>query len=101
MMQNEERKFYVYILANKTNNVLYTGVTNNLIRRIFEHREKQSPGFTNKYNISKLVYFETHDTFDQAVNREKKIKGGSRTRKINLIGTFNHDWKDLYGTIIS
>ena len=91
-----ERQYYVYVLTNKSNNVLYTGVTNSLSRRVFEHKQKLTPGFTKKYNLIKLVYYEIFDNVYDAINREKQIKGGSREDKIRLINKVNKDWKDLY-----
>jgi len=76
--------------------VLYTGVTNDLTRRIFEHKEKLIPGFTSKYNIDKLVYFEKFDYVEMAISREKQIKGYSRIKKQKLIDSFNQEWIDLY-----
>jgi len=78
-------QYYVYILANKYNNVLYTGVTKNLKKRVFEHREKIVKGFTEKYNISKLVYYESTPDIKAAITREKQIKGGSKADKVMLI----------------
>ena len=81
---------------NKHNNVLYTGVTNDLERRVYEHREKLVSGFTKKYNVYKLVYFEVTPSIEAAIQREKQIKGGSRKRKIDLIEGMNPQWRDLY-----
>ena len=94
-------KYYIYILTNRNNNVLYTGVTNNLIRRISEHKNKLSKGFTKKYNVTKLVYYEVYDNIIDAIKREKQIKGGSRLKKIELINKYNQDWEDLLYTIIT
>ena len=80
-----EKQFYVYFMTNKDSTVLYVGVTNNLMRRVFEHREKQVDGFTKKYNCTKLVYYEIFDRIVDAIEREKQIKGGSRKRKIFLL----------------
>lgn len=88
--------YYVYILTNKNNTVLYTGVTNNLVRRCFQHIQKLNPGFTAKYNVSKLVYFEFFDYINDAILREKQIKGYSRAKKKLLIDKINPDWNDLY-----
>jgi putative endonuclease len=85
----------VYIATNSRNTVLYTGVTNNLIRRIFEHREKLTPGFTSRYNVDKLVYFEVFESAEDAIHREKQIKAGPRQRKLDLINAMNPDYKDL------
>jgi len=87
--------FYVYILTNFTNKVLYTGYTNNLQRRIFEHKHKLDKGFTSKYNISKLVYFESLNNSGDAEAREKQIKGWRREKKIKLIESINPEWEDL------
>ena len=88
--------FYVYILTNKRGNVLYTGVTNDLSRRIYEHKHGSIDGFTKKYNVNKLVYFETCEYAVDAIAREKQVKGWSRKKKDELITAFNPVWKDLY-----
>ncbi len=88
--------YFVYIATNKTNSVIYTGVTNNLKRRIYEHRNKLVSGFSEKYNINKLVHFETFDNVENALQREKQIKAGSRKKKVELIKRANPDFKDLY-----
>jgi len=90
---------YVYLLTNKANSVIYTGVTSCLQRRIFEHREKLIDGFTNKYNINKLVYYEVCDNIETAIMREKQIKGGSRQKKIDLIERANPEYRDLYAEL--
>jgi len=86
-------------MTNKSNKVLYTGVTNDLIRRVYEHKQKQVPGFTKTYNINKLVYFEVFYDPENAIRREKQIKGGSRQKKIDLINKENEKWIYLYGTL--
>jgi putative endonuclease len=86
----------IYIMTNKYNKVLYAGVTSNLLRRVTEHKEKSVPGFTSQYNVNKLVYYEEYNTMEEAIAREKQIKGGSRQKKIDLIKSKNSDWKDLY-----
>ena len=91
---------YIYILFNKKNGTLYTGVTSNLIKRIYEHKNKFIDGFTKKYGIDKLGYYETFDTIVSAIEREKQIKGGSRKQKIQLIESINPNWQDLYDKII-
>ena len=91
-----EKNFYIYIMANKHNTTLYTGVTNNLIRRVYEHKSKLVDGFTKRYNVDKLVYFEMFDRAEDAITREKQIKAGSRSRKIELIHSMNPPWDDLY-----
>ena len=83
-------------MTNKRNTVLYTGVTNNLKKRIYEHKAKLVAGFTKKYNINKLVYYEIFDNMYNAIAREKQIKAGSRKKKFNLINSINPRWKDLY-----
>lgn len=83
-------------MTNKHNTVLYTGITNDLKRRSYEHREKLVEGFTKKYNLTKLVYYEIFRDANSAILREKQIKGGSRAKKLNLIVGLNPEWKDLY-----
>jgi putative endonuclease len=95
------KQYYIYIMTNRLNNVLYTGVTNDLVGRVYEHKEKLVKGFTKKYNITKLVYYEVFENIESAILREKQIKGGSRARKIKLIESMNKGWKDLYEGIIS
>ena len=94
-----ERIFSIYILTNKHDRVLYTGVTNDLKRRIFEHREGLVAGFTRRYNLHKLVYFEIANDAYAAISREKQIKAGSRAKKLALISTMNPEWRDLYDGI--
>ena len=86
-------------MANKNNTVLYTGITSDLKKRVYEHREKLVSGFTKKYNVSKLVYYEIYQDPENAILREKQIKAGSRQKKIDLINTMNREWLDLYDTI--
>jgi len=93
------KHYYVYILTNKRNTVLYTGVTNDLQRRVNEHRKKLIAGFTKKYNVYKLVYYEETESIEAAILREKQIKGGSRQKKIDLIVGMNPQWRDLYEEI--
>jgi putative endonuclease len=88
--------FYVYLLTNANHTVLYTGVTNDLERRCYEHKQKKIKGFTQKYNVHKLVYYEKFDFIDLAITREKQIKGYSRIKKNALIDKFNKEWKELY-----
>lgn len=90
---------YVYLLANKHNNVLYTGVTSDLIRRIYEHKSKLVKGFTQKYNVDRLVYYEACENIVVAIEREKQIKGWSRKKKDDLINALNLEWDDLYRSI--
>lgn len=88
------RKYYVYILTNKAR-TLYTGITNDLERRVFEHKNKLVPGFTTKYHITKLIWFDEFDDVLQAIEGEKKIKGWRRSKKVELIEKDNPEWKDL------
>jgi putative endonuclease len=92
-------QYYVYIITNKNNRVLYTGITNDLKRRVYEHKEKLVGGFTKKYNVSKLIYYEIYEDPENAILREKKIKAGSRQKKIDLINRVNKEWNDLYGEL--
>ena len=90
-----ERNFFVYLLTNWNDKVMYVGVTNNLERRVFEHKNKLVKGFTEKYNVKKLVYFEHTPNVKAALEREKEIKKWRREKKNNLVQTQNPDWKDL------
>ena len=90
------KHYYVYLMTNKNNTVIYTGVTNNLKKRVSQHKDKIIKGFTEKYNIVKLVYYEIFNNPYDAISREKQIKAGSRKRKIDLINKVNLKWKDLY-----
>ena len=96
----EEKLGYVYIITNSSNTTLYTGVTSNLIKRIYEHKNKFVEGFSKKYNLTKLVYFEETQSIISAIEREKYIKGKKRQYKIELITFQNPEWKDLYYDII-
>ncbi len=89
------REYCVYILTNKNNQVLYTGVTGDLTTRIEEHRGKVVESFTSRYNVNKLVYYEVFEDPLSAITREKQIKGGSRQKKIDLINRLNPNWRDL------
>ena len=90
---------YVYILASKRNGTLYTGATRDLVRRIYQHKSHQTDGFTHKYSVTQLVYYEKHDRLDQAIQREKQIKKWNRAWKLQLIEKRNPDWQDLYSDI--
>ncbi len=94
------KNMYVYIITNKNNTTLYIGVTNNLIRRIYEHKNKIIDGFSKKYNLTKLVYYECHDNEITAIQREKNLKHYSRKWKNDLINNFNPQWNDLYYNIL-
>ena len=90
------RQYYVYILTNNAGTVLYTGVTNDLKRRVFEHKNRLVEGFTKRYNIDRLVYYAVGGDIEGAIAEEKRIKGGSRNAKIALINSMNKEWRDLY-----
>jgi len=90
-----DKKYYVYIITNKSNKVLYIGVTNNLERRMFEHKNKLIEGFSKKYNLNKLVYYEETTDINNAISREKQLKNWHRDWKINLINQSNPEWRDL------
>ncbi len=92
----EEKQYFIYIMTTMTNTVLYTGVTNDLQRRVIEHRSDKGSKFTKKYKLYKLVYFESGDNVNSALAREKQIKGGSRNKKIELINSINPNWDDLF-----
>ena len=94
------KQWYVYILCNKRNWTLYTWVTNDLIKRVYEHKNKLIKWFTQKYWIDKLVHYEVYDNIYNAIEREKQIKSWKRWDKLNLIESGNSDWIDLYSTII-
>jgi putative endonuclease len=87
---------YVYMMTNKTDSVIYTGVTSDLKKRVYEHKEKLAEGFAKRYNINKLVYYEVFDSIVDAIEREKQVKAGSRAKKIKLINSFNPEFKELY-----
>ena len=91
-----EKQAYIYILSNRYNRVLYVGITSNLIKRVWEHKNKVVDGFTKRYNLNKLVYYEIYDDIDTAINREKQIKSWPRRKKLTLINTMNPFWNDLY-----
>ena len=87
-------------MTNIKHSVLYTGVTSDLIKRIYQHRENVSSGFTHKYKVKKLVYYEIHNDIYEAISREKQIKAGSRKKKIELINSINPEWRDLYNDLL-
>ena len=89
--------YFVYILTNSHHNVLYTGITNDLERRCLEHKNKKVKGFTSKYNLDRLIYFEEFEYVNSAIAREKQIKAYSRVKKDKLIDAFNPEWEDLFG----
>jgi putative endonuclease len=90
------KQYYVYIMANEIDTTLYIGITNDLKRRVYEHKEKMVDGFTKRYNINKLVYYEICQEVMGAISREKQLKGISRLKKNELIAQFNPYWQDLY-----
>ena len=94
------KQFYVYILASKKNGTLYIGVTSNLPQRIWQHKNEQVDGFTRKYNIKKLVYYEKHPNAESSISREKQLKKWNRAWKLRLIEKDNPEWVDLYGLIL-
>lgn len=94
------KNYYVYILTNKPNGTLYIGVTNDLARRMYEHRNKLINGFTKKYNLKKLIYFEVFDRIEDAILREKRLKKWNRQWKIELIEKTNPNWIDLYERLV-
>ena len=94
-----ERNYWVYIVASGLGGTLYIGVTNDLIRRVYEHKHKVAEGFTRKYDVDRLVYFEAFDDIENAIGREKRLKKWNRTWKIRLIEETNPNWADLYPSI--
>ena len=92
----KNKQYYVYIATNPRNSVLYTGITSDLVRRVWEHKTKLTSGFTSRYNISKLVYYEVFEDPLEAIKREKQIKAGSRAKKLKLIESVNPKFEDLY-----
>lgn len=95
----KDHNFYVYIIANRPHGVFYTGVTNDLIRRTAEHKRGLIEGFSKKYNLKTLVFYEHHTDIEQAINREKRIKRWPREYKINIIQNMNPNWRDLSGDL--
>ena len=98
-MMSRERSYWVYILASRIGGTLYIGVTNDLVRRVYEHRCDMIPGFTSEHAVHKLVYYDVADNPEAAIVREKQIKGGSRQKKVELINAMNPQWQDLYETL--
>jgi len=95
-----EKQPAIYILASHRNGTIYVGVTSNLVKRVWEHKQHLVDGFTKKYAVDLLVYYELAENMDAAIGREKQLKAGSRKKKISLIEAKNADWNDLYGSII-
>ena len=92
--------YFVYIMASQRHGTLYVGVTNNLIRRVHEHREKITPGFTSKYNVNRLVWFDQTDNIEAAIQHEKRLKHWQRAWKIEMIEKANPQWEDLYLSLL-
>ncbi len=95
-LYDQDRQFYIYIMTNQNHTVLYVGMTSDLQSRVYEHKQKLLAGFTKRYNLDELVYYEEIADARSAVKREKQIKGGSRQKKIDLINRLNPQWRDLY-----
>lgn len=95
------KQYYVYILTNKYNSVLYVGVTSDLVKRVYEHKNKLAEGFTKKYNVEKLVYYEMYEDPETAISREKSMKNLLRAKKMALIKVKNPEFRDLYEGILS
>ena len=93
------KQYYVYLICNKNNTTIYTGITSDLKRRIWEHKNKTTKGFSSKYNLYKLLYYEIYQDPENAIIREKQIKSGSREKKIELIESMNPKWVDLYDNL--
>jgi putative endonuclease len=93
------KNYYVYILASQRNGTLYVGVTSNLIKRVWQHKSREVPGFTSEYKVHQLVYYEMHDDILMALKREKNLKAWKRVWKLGLIDHNNPDWKDFYYTL--
>ncbi len=93
------KQYYIYLLGNKNNTTIYTGITSDIKRRIWEHKNKTTKGFSSKYNLYKLLYYEIYQDPENAIIREKQIKSGSREKKIELIESMNPKWVDLYDNL--
>lgn len=94
------KQSFIYIMTNYTNTTVYVGVTNNLIRRVYEHKNGLIDGFTKRYHLTKLVYYEIFEDITTAITREKQLKAGSRQKKNDLINGFNKEWIDLYDSVV-
>ena len=99
-LYNIKNQYYIYILANKRNGTLYIGVTSDVVKRVYEHKNNLIDGFTKKYNIHKLVYYETTNDIESAIRREKQLKKWNRKWKLELIKKNNSEWEDLYFELI-
>ena len=95
-----QKEYFVYIMASNRNGTLYVGVTNDLVRRVFEHKQKVNKAFTSKYDVTKLVYYEQTSDIHEAITREKRIKSWKRRWKLGLIEAMNPDWDDLFETLL-
>ncbi len=95
-----QKDSYVYLMSNQKNGTIYTGVTSDIVRRVYQHKEGGVEGFTKKYHIKNLVHYEIYNDISYAIEREKQIKAGSRNKKLKLIESTNPGWKDLYDDII-
>jgi putative endonuclease len=100
-MNINEAQYYVYVVSNKSRTLLYTGFTGDLAGRIYQHKNKLADGFTNKYNVNALVYYELCESRDAAIWREKQIKGFLRQKKVDLVSGQNPEWRDLYDELVS
>ena len=94
------KNYYIYIMANKTNTTIYIGVTSDIIKRVWEHKNKLVGGFTKRYNVNKLVYYEETTDVNSAITREKQLKGWNRAKKNKLIESTNPNWDDLYDGVL-
>ncbi|EKD73113.1 MAG: hypothetical protein ACD_45C00459G0001 [uncultured bacterium] len=94
------KNYYIYIMASKRNGTLYTGITSDLIKRVYQHKTEEIPGFTSKYKVNQLVYYEIHTDIREAIKREKNIQAWKRTWKLRLIEEKNPNWNDLYEVIV-
>ena len=90
------KQYWLYMMSNENNTVIYTGVTNNLAKRVTQHRDKKGSSFTSRYNVTKLVYYESFSHIHDAIAAEKRVKAGSRAKKISIIESINPNWDDLY-----
>lgn len=100
LIPHDNMRAYVYIMTNKANRVLYTGVTSDLVGRVWQHKAGEVDGFAKTYKVTKLVYYEAFDDVRLAIAREKQIKAGSRQKKVELVEGMNPEWKDLYNDIV-
>jgi len=94
------KKGFVYIMTNQKNGTLYIGVTSNIVKRVYEHKNALVEGFTKKYGLKKLVYYEIFEDISFAIEREKQLKAGNRRKKVSLIEAYNANWSDLYSKIL-